>query len=60
MNELLFKYQMTGDLADSVFALLHAGNCSVELNEVLETTYKMLTKEQASVFKKIRERNEGV
>ncbi len=60
MNELLFKYQMTGDLADSVFAILHAGNCSAELNEVLDVTYEMLTKERATVYKKIRERNEGV
>ena len=60
MNELLLRYQLSGDLADSVFALLHAGNFSAELNEQLEKTYELLVKEQHNLYQKIRARNEGV
>ena len=60
MNELLFRYQVAGDLANSVFALIHAGNFSAELNEQLEKTYALLIKEQKTLYEKVRKQNEGV
>lgn len=60
VNHLLINYQLAGELADSIFASLHAGNFSVELCEHLETTYKLLKKEQEVNFDKVRNHNEGV
>ncbi len=61
MNEPLIKYQLLGELKHTIFMdLYQLPNISEELKDSMKHTYELLIKEQAEVYKKVVESDEGV
>ena len=60
MKELYVKYFSLQELQVGLFGMIYTGNLSAECKDELIKTHNSLVKEQADVFKKGVEEDEGV